>query len=171
MLNRLKFILDIGSSKISLLAVSRLGKTDHIVAESTVLFDGFMDGEFLSPNELETAFSNLIEDMSAKTRKPISAITIGVPSEFCICVCKRITRKFVSPHKITESEIAELYESNLGFGDSNEYLVINYSPMQFMLDDDVKTMSPVGKVTSNLTLDASFVLAKKSFITDSFLSN
>lgn len=164
MLNRLKFILDIGTSKISLLAVSRLGKTDHIVAESTVLFDGFMDGEFLSPNELETAFSNLIEDMKAKTRKPISAITIGVPSEFCVCVCKRITRKFVSPHKISESEIAELYESNLGFGDSNEYLVINYSPMQFMLDDDVKTMSPVGKVTSNLTLDASFVLAKKSFI-------
>lgn len=164
MLNRLKYILDIGSSKISLLAVSRLGKTDHIVAESIVLYDGYMDGEFLSSNELESVFSNLIEDMSAKTRKPINAVTIGVPSEFCVCVCKRISRKFVSPHKITESEISELYESNLSFGDSNEYSVINYSPMQFMLDDDFKTLSPIGKITSTLMMDASFVLAKKSFI-------
>ncbi len=164
MLNKLRFILDIGTSKISLLAVSRLGKTDHIVAESTVLYDGYVDGEFLSPNELETAFSFLIEDMSTKTRKQVNVITIGVPSEFCICVCKRITRKFISPHKITDGDITELYDSNLNFGDSNDYLVINYSPMQFVLDDEVKTMSPVGKSSSNLTLDASFILAKKSFI-------
>ena len=51
-----------------------------------------------------------------------------------------------------------------GFGYSEEYSVINYSPMQFTLDDDLKTMSPVGKRSTSLVVDASFILAKKSFL-------
>lgn len=164
MLNGLKFILDIGSSRLSLLAVSNLGKVPHIVAKETVLYDGFMDGEFLSPNEVIENLSTIIENTRQKFRKPVKSIVVGVPSEFCVCVCKRISRQFMSPHKITNQEVVELYSNNASFGDSEEYAVINYSPMQFVLDDNVKTLSPVGKQTTTLVLDASFVLAKRQFI-------
>ena len=164
MLNGLKYILDIGSSCLRLNAVSRLGKQPHIVAKEVILYDGYMDGEFLSPDEIIDNLSTLIENMHQKMRKPIKSITVGVPSDFCVCVCKRISRQFETAHKLTSAEVDDLYSSNSSFGDSDEYAVINYSPMQFVLDDNVKTLSPVGKLTTSLVLDASFVLAKRKFI-------
>ncbi len=164
MVTRLKYILDIGSSKISLIAASRFCGRLRLVTREDILYDGYMDGEFLSLEDLDSTLSQLIERMSNKMRKSIDSIVVGVPSEFCICVCKRISRKFVDLHKITNVDITELYSKNAGFGDSEEYAVINYSPMQYVLDDNVKTLSPIGKRTQSLILDASYILAKKSFI-------
>lgn len=164
MLNKLKYILDIGSSKLVLLAETRYGKSVRIVAEEEILYDGFMDGEFLSVDDLADSLSQLLDAMRLKMRKPINSIVVGVPSEFSICVCKRISRKFDSLHKITQHDIIDLYENNLSFGDSTEYTAINYSAMNFTLDDNVKTLSPVGKKTTSLVMDASFILAKTEFI-------
>ena len=134
------------------------------MAEDCVLYDGFMDGEFLSEDELEQDFNTLIEGMTQKIKKPISSIVVGVPSEFCICVCKRISRKYVGLHKITDNDLVSLYQSNANFGDSEDYSLISFSPMQCVLDDEYKTLSPVGKKSSSLVLDASYILAKNSFI-------
>ncbi len=165
MLNKLKYVLDIGSSTLRLMAVARISGQSRIIAEEDILYDGFMDGEFLSVDELDDVLSQLLDRMTSKMRRPIKALVVGVPSEFCICVCKRISRKFVDLHKITQSDILNLYQNNLNFGDSEEYSVINYSPMQFTLDDNHTTMSPVGMKSTTLIMDASFILAKKSFLT------
>ena len=164
MLNKLKFILDIGSSSLRLLAVTKFAGRKRIVAEDSVLYDGFMDGEFLSENELVQDLNQLIESMTQKIKKPINSIIVGVPSEFCVSVCKRISRKYVGLHKITDSDMRSLYESNANFGGSEDYSLISFSPMQCVLDDDFKTLSPVGKKSSVLVLDASYILAKNSFI-------
>ena len=164
MLNKLKYILDIGSSTLRLIAVTKFAGKQRIVAEDSVLYDGFMDGEFLSPDELENDLAELIESMVKKIKKPISSIIVGVPSEFCICVCKRISRKYVGLHKVTDNDLRDLYLANATFGNSEEYALISFSAMQCVLDDDFKTLSPVGKKTTSLVLDASYILAKKSFI-------
>lgn len=164
MLNKLKYILDIGSSSIRLLAVMKVSGKPRIVAEESVLYDGYLDGEFLSVEELSDNISQLVGNMTQKMRKTINSIIVGVPSEFCICVCKRISRKYVGLHKITEIDLKNLYQNNAEFGGSEQYSVISYSPMQCVLDDDFKTLSPVGKKTSSLVLDASYILAKNSFI-------
>ena len=164
LLSKLKYILDIGSSSLRLIAVTKFAGKQRIIAEENLLYDGFMDGEFLSVDELENDFNSLVEAMNTKTKKNISSIIIGVPSEFCICVCKRISRKYVGLHKITENDLIDLYQSNASFGNSDEYQIISYSPMQCVLDDDFKTLSPVGRKTSSLILDASYILAKNSFI-------
>ena len=164
MLNKMKYILDIGSSTLRLLAVTKFAGKSRVVAEESILYDGFIDGEFLTVDALEDDLSQLISKMTAKLRKPITKVLVGVPSEFCVCVCKRISRKYVGLHKVTDLDLQNLYKSNADFGNSEGYVVINYSPMQFVLDDDFKTLSPVGKKTSTLILDASYILAKKSFI-------
>ncbi len=164
MLNNLKYILDIGSSCLRLIAVASFMGKKQIVAEETVLYDGYIDGDFLSPSSLEGCLSELLLNMSSKTRKPIKSIVVGVPSEFCVCVCKRISRKFATLHKITDFDVKDLFETNESFGDSEEYSVINFSPMQFVLDDEVKTLTPIGLKSTSLVLDASYILAKRSFI-------
>ena len=164
MQNKLKYILDVGSSRLRLLAVGEYNKDYRIVAEDSVLYDGFLDSEFLSPDKLLDDLSQLITRMSTKMRKHITSIVVGVPSEFCICVCKRISRKYVTLHKITDADLINLYESNSSFGDSEEYNVINFSPMKFVLDDEISTLSPVGMKTRSLILDASYILAKRYFM-------
>lgn len=164
MLSKLKYILDIGSSSLRLLATSKVLGKQRIVAEESILYDGYMDGEFLSVDELSDDLSRLIDGMTQKTKKPINSIIVGVPSEFCVCVCKRISRKYVGVRKVSEHDLKNLFQSNANFGASEEYAILSFSPMQCVLDDDVKTLSPVGKKTSTLTLDASYLLAKKSFI-------
>lgn len=162
--NKMKFILDIGSSSLRLVASVMYAGSPKIIAEESVLYDGYMDGEFLSPDVMDENITRLVDGMSQKMRKKINAIVVGVPSEFCVCVCKRISRKFSEIHKIAEEDICNLYKNNATFGDSEEYSVINYSAMQFVLDDNVKTLSPIGKKSSSLVMDASYILAKKSFI-------
>lgn len=162
--SKLKYIIDVGSSKIALFACATYAGITKIIAEEDVLYDGYMDGEFLSPEVLETVLSNMLDGMFVKMRKPIRSVTVGVPAEFCKVACKRISRQFISSKKITNSDLLDLFENNKSFGDSEEFSVINYSAMQYVLDDSVKTHNPVGKRTAQLTMDASFVLAKNSFI-------
>ena len=164
MQNKLKFILDIGSSSLRLIATTRFVGKPRIVAEESILYDGYLDGEFLTEAELEDNFSQLIDKMVAKLRKPISSIIVGVPTDFCVCVCKRINRKFVDARKITNTELEQLLTDNAEFGNSEEYSLLNYSPMQFILDDEMITMSAVGKKTSSLTIDVSYILVKNSFV-------
>lgn len=164
MQSKLKFILDVGSSSLRLLAVTTAFGKQRIMAEDAVLYDGFMDGEFLSPDTLEQDLQTVIEKMTSKMRMPIKSIVVGVPSEFCICVCKRISRKYIHPHKILDLDLIKLYQNNADFGNSEEYRLISYSPIQCVLDDGYQTLSPVGKKTTSIVLDASYILAKNSFL-------
>ncbi len=164
MQNKLKFILDVGSSSLRLLAVATVLGKQRIMAEDAVLYDGFMDGEFLSPDTLEQDLQAVIEKMSSKMRMPIKSIVVGVPSEFCICICKRISRKYINQHKILDLDLIKLYENNADFGNSDEYRLISFSPIQCVLDDGFQTLAPVGKKSASLVLDASYILAKVSFI-------
>lgn len=161
--NKLRYILDVGSSSLRLLAVTKFANKQRIVAEEIAMYDGFMDGEFLSAEELGNDLSQLVEKMAQKMKKPVTSIIVGVPAEFSVCVCKRISRKYVGMHKVTDADLINLYQSNANFGGSEEYSVISFSPMQCVLDDDFKTLTPVGKKTTSLVLDASYILAKKSF--------
>ena len=164
MRNKLKFILDVGSSSLRLIAVSVLLGKQRIVAEDAVLYDGYMDGEFLSPETLEQDLQALIEKMSAKMRMHIKSIVVGVPSEFCISVCKRISRKYIKPHKILGGDLIKLYQNNADFGSSEDYRLISFSPIQCVLDDGYQTLSPIGKKTTSLVLDASYILVKNTFL-------
>lgn len=164
MQSKIKYIMDVGSSSIELMAVTKVAGSSKIIATESILYDGFMDGEFLSADLLKNCLTELQDKMIRKMRKPINKIVVGVPSEFCVCICKRISRKFVGEHKITVADVQDMYETNFSFGGSENYQLINYSPMQFVLDDNVKTLSPVGNKTSSIVLDASYILAKKSYI-------
>lgn len=161
--NKIKYILDIGSSSLRLLATNLYNGKPRIIAEETVLYDGYMDGEFLSPNQLDEVLIALLQNMTNKMRKPINKLIVGVPNDFCVCVCKRISRRYTNVKKITEQDLNNLYKSNMSFGDSEEYVVVNYSPMQYLLDDNITTLEPVGKKTSSIMLDVSYILARKSF--------
>lgn len=160
-MKNLKYIFDIGSSKISLLACYDSGGI--ITSSVDKQYDGFMDGEFFSLDGLTDVFCALIQDMSARMGKPIEHVFVGVPGEFSACVCKRVTRSFMPSKKITNEDIANLLLDGAGDCGIPDYTVISYSPMQFELDGCM-TLQAIGRKTTELVMECSYILVKNTFL-------
>lgn len=162
-MKNLKYVFDIGSSKISLLACC-VGRGGLLVVSSVdKQYDGFMDGEFFSADGLTDIFRSLLQEMSSRTGKPIDSVFVGVPAEFSACVCKRVTRSFLPSKKLTEQDIAGLFDGVGDFSLDSDYTVISYSPMQFELDG-CATLQAVGRKVTDLVMECSYILVKNSFI-------
>lgn len=162
-MKNLKYIFDIGSSKISLLACCVNGGETLIVSSIDKQYDGFMDGEFFSPEGLADTFSSLLQDMALRVGKPIDNVFVGVPGEFSACVCKRVTRSFIPGKKLTEHDIATLFDGVADFASADDYTMISYSPMQFELDG-YATLQAVNRKVNDLVMECSYILVKNTFL-------
>lgn len=158
------YILDVGSSKIALLTCIKSKNHFSIFNREEVAYDGYMDGEFLNESALFSIFTKLFSDHTQNTKTTIKKLYVGVPSEFCICVCKRVSNKFIDYKRIHNHDIMDLFDGIDSFEKSKEYEILNFSPMQFTLDDGYKTIDPLHKKTKTITMDCSYVLAKKYFL-------
>lgn len=159
----LAFVLDIGSSKISLLACQvKKGKSSIITCVDKA-YDGFMDGEFFSVEQVSNVIGTLISAVSSQLKKSINNIHIGVPSEFSACVCKRVTRSFVPGKIIDESTLMELFDGVGEFALKDDYEIISFSPLQYEIDGFV-TDKLTTKRVNQFVMDCSYVLVKKQFV-------
>ena len=163
-MKNIEYVLDVGSSKISLFAVSVFKSKPIVIAESEGLYDGFMDGEFFDPTQITDVVQKLIMDLSTKLNVKIKKVYVGVPSEFSVCVCKRKVRKYVNEQKINIKKIEELFDDINEFESSQGYKLISASPMQYQLDSGLKTLKPDGKRSSQIIMDGSYLLVKNVFI-------
>lgn len=157
------FVLDIGSSKISLLACKVKKGKSAIITSATEAYDGFMDGEFFSTEQVGEVVSNLIKTIANRLNKSVSNLHIGVPSEFSACVCKRVKRNFVPAQRIDEQTIVSLFDGVSDFGHKDEYDVVSFSPLQYELDGLVSDKLTTKRV-SQLVMDCSYILVKKQFV-------
>lgn len=162
-MKNLTYILDIGSSKISLLACHTQKGKALVVSSINHAYDGFMDGEFFSTEQVGEVINNLITQMHERTGKAINHIHIGVPSEFCACVCKRVTRNFVPARKVDEQLVATMFDGIGDFAKKDEYIVASFSPLQYVIDG-VITSELTSKRISQFVMDCSYILVKKQFV-------
>jgi len=162
-MKNLTYVLDIGSSKISLLACCVQKDKSAIVSSIDKSYDGFMDGEFFSTEQVGQVVAELLYEMKQRLKQDISVIHIGAPSEFCACVCKRVTRNFVPAKRITSAEIETMFDGVSEFGKSDEYVVASFSPLQYELDGNV-VAELSNKRVSQFVMDCGYVLVKKQFV-------
>lgn len=162
-MKNLTFVLDIGSSKISLLACQVNKGKSSIITSETMQYDGFMDGEFFSTEQLFKVVGDLIAQIENRLNNKVTNLHIGVPSEFSACVCKRVKRTFVPAQKIKEQTIVELFDGINDFGKKDEFDVISFSPLQYELDG-VVSCKLTNKRISQFVMDCSYILVKKSFV-------
>lgn len=163
-MKNIEFLLDVGSSKICLFACSQFKESPVIVSSCEQLYDGFMDGEFFEPTQITDVVQKLMIEMSTKLKVKIKKVFVGVPSEFSVCVCKRKVRKYLNLTKLNSKNILELFEGIEDFKGGEGYKLISVSPMQYELDSGFKTIDPIGKRTSQVNMDASYLLVKKEFV-------
>lgn len=106
------------------------------------------------------AISNAEEDANTEIHK----LYIGVPAEFCYCVCKNVSQTYDKSKVISAKDVDELFAQGNNFGDIQSHIVINKSPIYYNIDGDTQVLSPIGKFAQKLSASISFVMAENNFI-------
>ena len=79
-------VLDVGSSKLELYVGERgINHTFVINAKSTLQYAGFMEGEFIEPENLKQSVAKCINEVESAINKKLNKIYVGVPAEFLMC--------------------------------------------------------------------------------------
>lgn len=159
----LTYVLDIGSSKLSLIACYVDKGKSSIVTDVELAYDGFIDGEFFSEQQVKEVIAELIDQMNLRLNKKVKNLYIGVPGEFSACVCKRVTRTFVPSRKIAEGELEQLFDGVSDFSENEQYVVASFSPLKFDLDG-IPSVKLTSQRISQFVMDCSYVLVKKTFV-------
>lgn len=161
-MKNLTYILDIGSSKISLLVCLINKNKSAILTCVDKAYDGFMDGEFFDVEQVSKVIGDLISSINKRLGKQINQIHVGVPSEFSACVCKRVTRDFVPSKRVEENELVDMFDGVGDFAQNQDYEVINFSPLQYEMDG-IASIKLSNQRVSQFVMDCSYILVKKSF--------
>ena len=85
-------ILDFGSEKITVVIGTKdVNNTFVVRGKGESDYAGFMDAEFLEPEKLKIAMGDAIANAEEDANVQIKKLYIGVPAEFCYCVCKNVS--------------------------------------------------------------------------------
>ncbi len=156
-------ILDIGSSQITVLIGERgVNGTICINGMGVCDYDGFAQGEWLDPEHLPHALAHAINSAQSNSGVKINHIYVGVPGEFTSVVCKEAGLVLGRRRKVTDTDVFNLMNAGDNF-DEQYYEVINIQPIYYSLDNDRRTVQPVGVKSSKLGGILSYVLAETSF--------
>lgn len=158
-------ILDVGSEKLTILEGFRdVNNSICVTNHCEEFYEGFSEGEFLEPNNLERAIINVVKKAELSRGSKIKSIVVSVPTEFCYSFCKNVSRSFLKPKKINNDDINQLFLMANDFEKIKTHEVINQDYVYYILGENNKVSNPRGQFDTKLTACLSFVLAEKTFL-------
>ena len=164
MIKNLVSIIDFGSSKITVLAgVGDVNGSFKLLASADSEYDGFSKGEFLNPNELQSAIAEGLNSVERELQCKINNVYIGVPAEFCYVYDAMLTKVFNKKTKITAKIIDQLFLEDKEENLYSSHTIINKAPLFYIVNDDNRTNDPVGLIVNKLQVRTSYVLVENKF--------
>ena len=159
---KISHVLDVGSSKLTIVSGAVVSGKLTVIAENSIPYAGFLDGEFLEKDHLLEEIQEIVSSVEMKTALMVKTIGVSVPAEFCYSVTKKVNVTFARQNKLTPQLLDEIYESAVENLDG--YTPINIEPIITVLDDGKKVISALGHKTTKLSVLVNVIYAKKSFI-------
>ena len=168
MIKKQTAIIDIGSSSIVTLIGERgVNNSFKILGKGEVSYDGFANGKFFDPDNLKKVIAMSISNAEQLSGLKVNDVFVGVPGEFCNCVCKNVSISLGRRKKIKQSDVFALFEE--GVTKHPTYTTINHSAIYYTLEDGKRVIDPVGKVSTMLSGKICYMLAENNFL--DFISN
>lgn len=127
-------------------------------------YAGFSEGEWLEPEQLSMAVGMAISNAETNSRTKIRHLYIGVPGEFCRCVCRNVNLSLNKKRKITDADVDALHEQGDTFKLRSDLTLINSQPIYYTIDDERRLIQPVGLSSSKLGGFISYIFAETDFI-------
>lgn len=157
-------VLDIGSSKVSVLVGERgVNNTFRITGSGEAEYSGFANGRFYEEDKLYDVLGRAISQAEESVKYKLSEIYVGVPGEFSTSVCRESSISFKSRRRITDVDVNELYESGDIFKTSRDYVVVDKTPVYYMIDDNNRVLKPEGLMASKISGFLCYTLAERKF--------
>ena len=160
--------VDFGTSKIVALVAETSGRQRcDIIGAGTVIYDGYMEGRWNAPDQLNDAISNALHAAEDQAHTRIKDVYVGVPGDFSQVrtVEVQVELQGADP-QVTQRDIEALFEkAALSLGDVRG-TIVQRSPAWFTVDDGKKTFEPVGIRGYALRGMVSFVIADQFFLED-----
>ena len=158
-------VLDIGSSKVSVLVGERgVNNTFRITGSGEAEYSGFANGQFYEEDKLYDVLGRAISQAEESIKYKLTEIYVGVPGEFSTSVCRESAISFKARRKVTELDVEELYESGDIFKTSRDYVVVNKTPVYYMIDDNNRVLKPEGLTASKISGFLCYTLAERKFV-------
>lgn len=168
MIKKQTAIIDIGSSSIVTLIGERgVNNSFKILGKGEVSYDGFANGKFFDPDNLKKVIAMSISNAEQLSGLKVNDVFVGVPGEFCNCVCKNVSISLGRRKKIKQGDVFALFEK--GVTKHPTYTTINHSAIYYTLEDGKRVIDPVGKVSTMLSGKICYMLAENNFL--DFISN
>lgn len=164
MTKKVAFVLDIGSSNLTVIAGGK-GLNNIIItyAKSSVDYSGFSDGKFFEEEKLEGLIGQILENVELNSKMNIKELTVSVPSEFCISKNKKITVGFNGNKRLTPALIEEVYST--AYETIENHTLTTIAPIYHILDDNNKVIDIKPNMkTSKLTCFVNTIYVENDFI-------
>ena len=156
-------VIDIGSKSICAYNAECLSDDNFAIKNSyEIEYGGYMDGSWVAPEELIPSMVKLIDKIE-RTSGRIKSVYVGIPSQFAVVRTVYEKLSFPKKRRLTSADIDELVEGNDPFIGS-PYTRIHAEPVYYINDRGDRVVSPVGKETSVLKTQYSYVGAKTDVI-------
>ena len=159
---------DFGTSKIVALVAETSGRQRcDIIGAGTVIYDGYMEGHWNAPDQLNDAISEAVKTAEEQSHTRIRDVFVGVPGDFSQvrAVEVKVDLQGADP-RVTERDINALFEKATEELGEIRGSIIHRSPAWFIVDDGKKTLEPMGMRGYELRGMISFVIADQFFLED-----
>lgn len=156
-------IVDIGSSSIVTLIGERgINNSFKVLGKGESTYDGFSNGKFFDPATIKNVIAMSISNAEQSSGLKVTEVFVGVPGEFCNCICKDISIDLGRRRKIKDTDTFTLL--NRGVKKHPTYSTINHSAIYYTLDDGKRVIYPIGKATKMLTGKICYIMAENNFL-------
>lgn len=154
------WVLDIGSGKLVFLSGKKTVSGLYSVSRlSTSDYDGFYDGEWLSPDNLAEDFASV---MPVGVKAP-STLYVGVPCDFLQYRNNTVRARFGTVRTVTRGDVDKLYATGNIFASDKRRTVIATAACGFGLDGGSFVIDPIGRQTSVLQADVTYIMCDSAF--------
>lgn len=159
--------IDLGTSKIVTLVAEHSGSQRcDIVGAGVEYYDGYVDGAWNNPDELDAAIQNAIAEAEKQSNHKIREVNVGVPGAFSRAypVQVKVELKGTDP-QVNANHVKEAF-ARARESINTTGMIIHCTPAWFMIDQGKKTLHPVGSKGTTLHAMISFVVADEYFVQD-----
>ncbi len=163
-------MVDFGTSKVvTIIAQSSKTERSEIIGTGSVLYDGFRDGDWNTPEKLVESVKNSIAAAELQARQSVREVYVGVPGEYIKVFTDEAEVPITGPDGTVSAEdidaVHDAVADRLNLIEMDG-IVLHRSPAWFSVDDGKTMLLPFGQRGSRLRGKISYILANRQFMND-----
>lgn len=157
--------IDIGTSKVSAVVgeVNNFNQIEIICSTSSKC-EGIKKGKIINEDEIALAIAKTIENAEEEANLKINSTYVTIPGKYATIVQNSITKELKDKYAgISVRDVGQAIMQVRDIEVPEGKTIIDIVPNGFILKDGTETQDPVGKLSSEFTLNAQIILADKDY--------